>query len=94
MTTKRTASKTTEAPPRYREWDGPGDELFGGAKAWGNDGSSNVTKKVGERVAYYGGKDTFNDAELSRTQPWRLRYPTPRDLKEQLARSPAPDDGA
>lgn len=31
--------------------------------------------------------DTFNDARLSHTQPWRSRYPTPRDLKERLAKS-------
>lgn len=34
----------------------------------------------------------YNDASLSRSQPWRSRYPTPQDLKEQLARSSASDD--
>lgn len=28
----------------------------------------------------------YNDKALSRRQPWRSRYPTPRGLKEQLAR--------
>ncbi|ROW08273.1 hypothetical protein VMCG_03151 [Cytospora schulzeri] len=83
----------TEAPPRYGHWDGPGDELFGGAKAWGSDGPINVTQKATGRVGFHDGGNTFNDAKLSRTQPWRLRYPTPRDLKEQLARSSASDDG-
>lgn len=41
-----------------------------------------------------GHQDIYNDTKLSRTQPWRLRYPTPRDLKEQLLRSSVSDDGA
>lgn len=36
----------------------------------------------------------YNDTKLSRTQPWRLRYPTPHDLKEHLSRTSASDDGA
>lgn len=30
-------------------------------------------------------KDVYNDTRLSHAQPWRSRYPTPHDLKEQLA---------
>lgn len=30
-------------------------------------------------------KNVYNDTRLSRAQPWRSRYPTPQDLKEQLA---------
>ena len=36
--------------------------------------------------------DVFNDAKLGHTQPWRSRYPTPRDLKERLAKSSSSDD--
>ncbi|KUI69245.1 hypothetical protein VM1G_11620 [Cytospora mali] len=82
-----------ETPPRYEQWDGPGDELFGGAEAWGNEGPINVMKKASERVAFHDGGNTFNDTRLSHTQPWRLRYPTPRDLKERLARESVSDDG-
>lgn len=38
--------------------------------------------------------NVYNDTKLSRTQPWRLRYPTPHDLKEHLSRTSVPDDGA
>jgi hypothetical protein len=31
-------------------------------------------------------RDVFNDAKLSHAQPWRSRYPTPRDLKDRLAK--------
>jgi hypothetical protein len=31
--------------------------------------------------------DVFNDTRLSHAQPWRMRYPTPRDLKERLAKN-------
>lgn len=37
--------------------------------------------------------NVYNDSKLSRSQPWRLRYPTPHDLKEQLSRGSASDDG-
>lgn len=30
-------------------------------------------------------KNVYNDTRLSHAQPWRSRYPTPHDLKEQLA---------
>lgn len=39
-------------------------------------------------------ENVYNDTKLSRTQPWRLRYPTPHDLKEQLSHSSAEEDGA
>lgn len=38
------------------------------------------------------GPSAYNDARLSRTQPWRSRYPTPHGVKEHLARSSASDD--
>lgn len=37
-------------------------------------------------MAFGDDADVFNDAKLSHCQPWRSRYPTPRDLKERLAR--------
>lgn len=40
------------------------------------------------------GRAIYNDTRLSRAQPWRSRYPTPHDVKEQLVRSSASDDGA
>lgn len=43
---------------------------------------------------YQEGANVYNDTKLSRAQPWRLRYPTPHDLKEQLSRGSASDDGA
>lgn len=30
-------------------------------------------------------RNVYNDTKLSRAQPWRSRYPTPHDLKEQLS---------
>ena len=53
----------------------------------------NVAKKAGERVIFQDEGHIFNDAKLSHTQPWRSRYPTPRDLKERLARGSGSDDG-
>lgn len=39
------------------------------------------------KLAVDDNRNVFNDARLSHTQPWRSRYPTPRDLKERLAKS-------
>lgn len=45
-----------------------------------SDNRGNKSESIDENNSY-------NDASLSRRQPWRSRYPTPHDLKEQLARS-------
>lgn len=73
--------------PRYESWGDPKDELFSGAKAWGSDGPWRAVDAEETTLAANDDGDTFNDAKLSHTQPWRSRYPTPRDLKERLAKS-------
>lgn len=39
-----------------------------------------------KREQYEQDGKVYNDTQLSRRQPWRSRYPTPHELKEQLAR--------
>lgn len=72
-----------------------------------SEASNELTAKVeGAQVAHAGGPTRsdcqahgmtfdnagmYNDAQLSRTQPWRSRYPTPQNLKEYVRRSSISD---
>lgn len=49
--------------------------------------SDNINNNHKSEISDEGGKppQVYNDTTVSRRQPWRSRYPTPHDLKEQLA---------
>lgn len=64
-----------------------GRKMYKGDDRKGGGGGSNSKGNGCEDSVY-------NDAKLSRTQPWRLRYPTPHDLKEQLSRENLASDGS